>query len=800
MRIRDVLDKRSIQLDAAPKNKQDAINMLVDLMAQSGCLSDAAQYRKAVFEREKQSSTGLGEGIALPHAKSEAVLRPALASMIVPQGVDFDSFDEEPAYLLFMIASPVNASDDHLDVLARLSTLMMDMSFRDELLAAKTVDEYLEVIDRAEARVDARDAEREAEEAAEQSENTSEQSHDSNAASTEVAQEKTADTVESTESENHVKTDAAEGSKEPTTEGRKKRVYDLVAVTACPAGLSHTFMAAEALEQKAKEMGLTIKVEADGAAGNRNSLMPEDIAAAKAVIVAADRAVDIDRFIGKRMVRTGVVDGVHRPEMLIKKALDPNCPIFKGGSLTESSNVPMRMYRHLMSGLTYILPLAATAGILSAVARLDFLTVYAGNFSLFLNTIGYSIGILLFPVLSAFIAFSLAGRTGLVAGFTGGVMADMASASIFGAVLNGFVGGGVALLIARCAQRFLKGHDAMFALLVYPLAGAVFTTVIAQFITNLPAGLLGNAITTFISTSNALTLALVGAVLGGMMSADMGGPFNKLAYALGVLTLADCLPENGPGTMVMASVMLGGMAPPIIAGIAAKFIAPRKFSAKEKSMALGAIVKGCLFITEAVLPFLKNTPRLRIACVLGSAISGAISMYFSCGVVAPHGGVFIILLAINPLHYLLALVVGSLIGAIVFALLHPNVNAHKSHKHPVVSAKTSDVDKTSSPDGENVVAVSCVARSEASADKASGTNEENAAVASDSANDNSNSRVTSVDKTEASASDVGQRVESDSVPSGTVNENTSTSSPAQLTTNINEDGASAKKIAENAIA
>lgn len=720
MRIHDVLDKRAIQLDAAPKSKQQAIDMLVNLMAQSGCLSDVAQYHSAVLEREEQSSTGLGEGIALPHAKSEAVIRPALASMVVPKGVDFDSFDDEPAFLLFMIASPLNASDDHLDVLARLSTLMMDTQFRDELLAAKTVDEYLAVIDRAEDRIDARDAERAAEEAASQAEDSSAASQGSDSsnvgettANATANAETGADSVnaqnasqgESGSGSGNVAKGAASGtasvrsaqaSARGAPEGRKKKVYDLVAVTACPAGLSHTFMAAEALEQKAKEMGITIKVEADGAAGNRNSLLPEDIAAAKAVIVAADRAVDIDRFMGKRMVRTGVVDGVHRPEMLIKKALDPNCPVFKGGSLTESSNAPMRMYRHLMSGLTYILPLAATAGILSAVARLDFLTTYAANLGLFLDTIGYSIGILLFPVLSAFIAFSVAGRTGLVAGFTGGVMADMAGASIFGAVLNGFVGGGVALLLARCAQRFLKGHDAMFALLVYPLAGAVLTTLIAQFITNLPAGLLGNFIVNFINNANSLTLALVGAVLAGMMSADMGGPFNKLAYALGVLLLADCLPEAGPGMMVMASVMIGGMIPPIAAGLAAKFIAPRKFSNKEKNMAVGAIIKGCLFITEGVLPFLQPARSLRLACILGSATAGAISMFFNCGVVAPHGGIFIFVLALNPLYYLLALVGGSLVGALFFALLHPNLNTKSSVKKPAASKSTESTESTES--------------------------------------------------------------------------------------------------------
>lgn len=678
--------------------------MLVDLMAQSGCLSDVDQYREAVFEREEQSSTGLGEGIALPHAKSEAVERPALASMIVPKGVDFDAFDEEPAFLLFMIASPLNASNAHLDVLARLSTLLMDTQFRDELLAAKSIDEYLAVIDRAEDRADARDAERAAEEEESQSAQSAQADAPSDTAQTTKANTSdststvasgtsaSADNTASSQDNNQAQATPASASGADSAKGnattsaqagtepkKKKKVYDLVAVTACPAGLSHTFMAAEALEQKAKEMGVTIKVEADGAAGNRNSLLPEDIAAAKAVIVAADRAVDIDRFMGKRMVRTGVVDGVHRPEMLIKKALDPNCPVFKGGaSLSESSNLPMRMYRHLMSGLTYILPLAATAGILSAVARLDLLNTYSANLGLFLDTIGYSIGILLFPVLSAFIAFSMAGRTGLVAGFTGGVMADMASASIFGAVLNGFVGGGVALLIARCAQRFLKGHDAMFALLVYPLAGAVLTTLIAQFITNLPAGLLGNAINSFISSADMMTLAIMGAVLGGMMSADMGGPFNKLAYAMGVLLLADCIPENGPGMMVMGSVMLGGMVPPIVAGVAAKFIAPKRFSIKEKSQAWGAIIKGCLFITEGVLPFLKAAPRLRIACIVGSAISGGLSMFFNCGVVAPHGGVFIILLAIHPLHYLLSLAVGSLIGAILFALLHPHAKTSKA--------------------------------------------------------------------------------------------------------------------------
>ena len=625
MRIRDLLDQQSVCLNAAPVSKEAAIATLADFMAKSGCISDVDSYREAVFERERKSSTGLGEGIAIPHAKSDAVLRPGLASMDVPNGVDFDSIDGEPVHLLFMIASPLQASDSHLDVLARLSTLLINEDFRKSLLAAKTVDEYLDAIDRAEAAED----EKEAQEAAE----------------------------------------AEQAKQESADQPAEKKGYDIVAVTACPAGLSHTYMAAEALEHKAKEMGISIKVEADGAAGNRNSLLPEDIASAKAVIVAADRAIDIDRFVGKRMVRTGVVDGVHRPEELIKKALDPNCPVYKIGSMAaESSNLPMKLYRHLMSGLTYILPLAATAGILSAVARLEF--VQTSSLGLFLDTIGYSIGTLLFPVLSAFIAFSMAGRMALVAGFTGGVMADMASAGVIGALLNGFVGGGVSFVVARVAQKYLKGHDAMFALLVYPLAGAVLTTLIAQFVTNLPAALLDNLITGFINNANTLTLVIVGMVLAGMMSADMGGPFNKISYATGVLLLADCLPENGPGSMVMAAVMLGGMVPPMAAGLASKLIAPHRFSQKERNLGWQAMLKGVLFITEGVIPYLV-VPRMRAACVIGSATAGGISMLFRCGVAAPHGGVFLMPIAINPLHYVGAFVVGSLVGALCFTALRP---------------------------------------------------------------------------------------------------------------------------------
>lgn len=624
MRIRDLLDRQSVCLNAAPVSKEAAISKLVEILAATGCINDINRFREAVFDRERKSSTGLGEGIAIPHAKSRGVTRPGLAAMVVPSGVDFDSIDGEPVHLIFMIASPHQASDAHLDVLARLSTLLIDEDFRKNVLEAATPEDFLAVIDKAESVEDQKEEE-------EQSQIEEQEAH-------------------------------------PETKPR----YDIVAVTACPAGLSHTYMAAEALEHKAKEMGISIKVEADGAAGNRNSLLPEDIASAKAVIVAADRAVDIDRFLGKRMVRSGVVDGVHRPEQLIKKALDPNCPIYKAGSAShESSNLPMKLYRHLMSGLTYILPLAATAGILSATARLEF--VKTTSLGLFLDSIGYSIGTLLFPVLSAFIAFSMAGRMALVAGFTGGVMADMAGAGVVGALLNGFVGGGVAFVVARIAQRFLKGHDAMFALLVYPLAGAVLTTLVAQFITNIPAALLDNLINDFITDSDTIILVAIGAVLAGMMSADMGGPFNKIAYATGVLLLADCLPENGPGSMIMAAVMLGGMVPPIAAGVAARIIARHSFNKAEFDGAYHAIFKGLLFITEGVIPYLASSQRLRLACIAGSAVAGGMSMFFGCAVAAPHGGIFLFPIAVNTILYMLSLGAGVIVGAILFALLRPRL-------------------------------------------------------------------------------------------------------------------------------
>ncbi|MDD6205347.1 fructose-specific PTS transporter subunit EIIC [Succinivibrio sp.] len=621
MHICDLLDPRAISLGCSIKTKEQAINMLVDLVSNTDCLSDKERFRTAVFEREQKVSTGLGAGVAIPHAKSAGVKRPALAAMVVPEGVDFESLDGQPSKLFFLIASPHQASDAHLDVLARLSTLLVSEEFRDTLINCQSVDSFLKIINTAEKN--------------------------------EIEKDKKQEIIEEEQKEN---SDSADHS------------YTLVAVTACPAGLSHTYMAAEALENKAKEMGITIKVETDGAAGNRNRLLPEDIAKSKGVIVAADRIVDMDRFIGKPLVRVGVVDGVRRPQELIEQALDPKCPRYQTGVINSSSSFFMRLYRHLMSGMTYIMPIVACAGILSALARFEL--IQGTQIGFFLDRIGYSVGTLLFPILSAFIAFSIRGRTALVAGFAGGVMADLGSSGVIGAVINGFIAGGVSLLVTNFASKFLRGHDAIVGLLLYPVTGSLFTSAIALFFTNIPAELLNTYIQNFIQESPTSILVVVGAILGGMMSADMGGPFNKVAYAVGVLLLADCIPELGPGGLIMASVMAGGMVPPLAAGISCALI-PQVYSDSEKKHALSAIGKGCVFITEGVIPFLSvDMLKMKIACIISSATAGALSMYFRSSACAPHGGIFVIPLFENVIGYAIALGIASTVGAFLFALIH----------------------------------------------------------------------------------------------------------------------------------
>ncbi len=642
MRICDLLNPQSIRLNVEVSTKEQAINNLVDLVANSGCLNDPERFRTAVFERESKVSTGLGEGVAIPHAKSAGVSKPGLGAMVVPKGVEFDSLDGKPAKLFFMIASPHQASDAHLDVLARLSTLLISDDFRKSLNEASSVDEFLKIINKADE--------------------------------AEIEKEK-----QRLEKQKQATAADKESSKDKDSSSNKG-YYDIVAVTACPAGLSHTYMAAEALEKQAKLMGISIKVETDGAAGNRNKLLPEEISKAKAVIVAADRIVDMDRFLGKPLVRVGVVEGIRHPKKLIQSALDPKCSKYQSGFL-GSTSVSMRLYRHLMSGMAYLMPLAATAGILSAFARLDI--VHETQLGFFFDRVGYSIGTLLFPILSAFIAYSIRGRTALVAGFTGGVMADLGGSGVIGAVVNGFVGGAVALLTTMFAGRFLKGHDATVALLLYPLTGALGTSAIALFFTNIPCQFVDIYINTFFTESSIYVLVLIGALLAGMMSYDMGGPINKMAYAIGVLLLADCLPEQGPGGLIMASIMAGGMVTPISAALAS-ILVPQVFSEKINSLRLVTFGKGLVFITEGIIPYLQKNPKpMKTACVCCSALTGGLSMYFQCSICAPHGGIFIIPLCDNPLDYLMSIGIGAVFGIFAFSI----INLYSENKKDITTSE-----------------------------------------------------------------------------------------------------------------
>ena len=635
MRIRDLLNKESIDLNLEAGDKEVTINRLVDLACKSGCLSDASRFNLAVLDRERKGTTALGEGVAIPHAKSAGVIKPGLAAAVIKDGVDFDSLDGKKTYLFFLIASPHHASDEHLDVLAHLSSLLIDETFRENLINAKSVDDFLKYIDNAES-------------------NAFDQSLNIIDDADSCVEDKTEHQDTSNEDFSH-----ADGTS-------ACKVYDLVAVTACPAGLSHTYMAAEALEHKAKELGLTIKVETDGAAGNKNKLLPEEIAKAKAVIVAADRTVYMDRFVGKKVVRTGVVDGIRNPDLLIKRALDSSCKVYQSSLTITQSSISSKIYRHLMSGLAYILPLIATAGILLSLSANHML--YGSKTGLFLSSIGINIGSLINPVFAAFIAFSMAGRTGLVAGFTGGVVASISGAGILGSLFNGFSAGLIAFLVSKLLIRLVKGHDALLALLFYPLVSSIATACVGKFLINPVCSIIDSSIYIFVISAPLYQLALVGAFLAGIMAADMGGPINKVAYACGVLMLADTLPNLGVSASVMGAVMLGGMVPPIAAGLGA-ILYKKAFAKSECKMQYMSIIKGLCFITEAVIPYLKANPLLmRLACISGASVGGALCMYFRAAIFAPHGGIFVVPLSNSPMYYILSLGVGVLVSTVLFIL------------------------------------------------------------------------------------------------------------------------------------
>lgn len=627
MRIVDLLSKESIMLNGTPKTKSEAIDMLVDLQVKGGKIADKAEYKKGILAREQMSSTAVGEGIAIPHAKSTAVKSPSLAAMTVPSGVDYEALDEEPSNLLFMIAAP-NDGDIHLEVLSRLMTILMDEDFRAKLIAAKNKDEFLKIID-------------------------------------DMEKEKYPD---------ELKEAAAES----------KTGYRVLAVTACPTGIAHTYMAAEALEKKAKELGYRIKVETRGSGGAKNVLTKAEIAEAECIIVAADTQVPMDRFAGKPVIQCKVADGISKAEELLTKAANGHASIYEAGGKAADDeeegkdSLGHQIYKHLMNGVSHMLPFVVGGGILIAIAFLiDGFSVdlnslpldQRSNFgtitpmaAMFKSIGGVAFGFML-PILAGFIAMSIADRPGLAVGFVGGAIAANGTSGFLGALAAGFLAGYIVLLLKKICSKLPDSLEGTKPVLIYPLFGIFMIGVLMTYVVEPPIGALNTLINNGLNGLNGASAVLLGALLGGMMSVDMGGPVNKAAYVFGTASIA------AGNYNIMAAVMVGGMVPPIAIALAT-LIFKNKFTEDERKAGPTNFIMGLSFITEGAIPFAASDPlHVLPACVVGSAAAGALSMAFNCTLMAPHGGIFVFLTVGNPLLYLIALAVGSAVGCVLLGVL-----------------------------------------------------------------------------------------------------------------------------------
>nr|WP_308648539.1 fructose-specific PTS transporter subunit EIIC [uncultured Agathobacter sp.] len=635
MKIRDLLAVESIDLNGKATGKTDVLNQCVDLMAKSGKIADVEKYRKGVFAREDEGTTGIGMGIAIPHCKSDAVKKAGLAAMVVKNGVDFESLDGTPAKIIFLIAAPNTEDNVHLQVLSKLSVMLMDEHFTNSLINANSVDEFLSIIDDAEAVKDA--------------------------------------------------------NNEPKKEEKVSSGAFIVAVTACPTGIAHTYMAAEALEKKAKELGYQIKVETRGSGGAKNVLTEDEIAKAAGVIVACDTKVPTDRFDGKKVIVCQVSDGINKTEELVKRAAAGDAPVFKASgkaSDTQQStggkeSVAHQIYKHLMNGVSHMLPFVVGGGILIAIAflidgfcvdinslpadqRSNFGTITEAA-ALFKGIGGIAFGFML-PILSGFIAMSIADRPGLAVGFVGGAIAANGTSGFLGALVAGFLAGYTVLLLKKILDKLPESLDGMKPVLLYPLLGIFIVGVIMQFVVEPPIGALNAAINEGLKGLNGSSAVLLGALLGGMMSVDMGGPVNKAAYVFGTASIA------AGNYNIMAAVMIGGMVPPIAIALATLFF-KNKFTAEQRKAGPTNFIMGLSFITEGAIPFAASDPlRVIPACVVGSAVAGALSMAFGCTLMAPHGGIFVVPTIGNPVMYLIALLVGSVISCVLLGLLKKKVN------------------------------------------------------------------------------------------------------------------------------
>ena len=639
MTIRDLLAAESINLNGTPAGKTEALNQCIDLMAKSGKIADVEKYRKGVFAREEEGTTGIGMGIAIPHCKSDAVTKAGLAAMVVKDGVDFESLDGTPAKIIFLIAAPNTEDNVHLQVLSKLSVMLMDEQFTNSLINAGSVDEFLNIIDSAEKAKDEKEAAKEA--------------------------------------------------KEPV-EVKKDDVF-IVAVTACPTGIAHTYMAAEAIEKKAKELGYQVKVETRGSAGAKNVLTDDEIAKATGVIVACDTNVPTDRFDGKKVIECQVSDGINKTEELVKRIAAGDAPVFKASGKKEASHssiggkesIGHQIYKHLMNGVSHMLPFVVGGGILIAIAflidgfsvdlnslpadqRANFGTITQGA-ALFKGIGGTAFGFML-PILAGFIAMSIADRPGLAVGFVGGSIAANGTSGFLGALVAGFVAGYIVLLLKKVFSKLPESLDGMKPVLLYPLLGIFLVGVIMQFVVEPPIGALNTAINNGLNGLNGASAVVLGVLLGGMMAIDMGGPVNKAAYVFGTASIA------AGNYNIMAAVMIGGMVPPLAIALATIFF-KNKFTAEERKAGPTNFIMGLSFITEGAIPFAASDPlHVLPACVVGSAVAGGLSMAFGCTLMAPHGGIFVVPTIGNPLMYLVALVIGAFIACGLLGLLKKKVS------------------------------------------------------------------------------------------------------------------------------
>ena len=646
MRITELLKKESIELGVTLASKEAAIDKLTGLMEAGGRLKDRAGYKEGILAREAQGSTAVGEGIAIPHAKVEAVKEPGLAAVTVPEGVDYEAFDGSLAKLIFMIAAPAEGADVHLEALARLSTLLMTPGFKDNLLSAASKEEFLAVIDAAETE--------------------------------KFGEKEPSETLEKAEQEETAK---------------KAGTYQILAVTACPTGIAHTYMAAENLESTAKKMGISLKAETDGSGGAQNVLTKEEIEQAQAIIVAADREIEMARFDGKPVIQVPVSDGIHKAEELIQKAVSGQAPIYHHAGGADSSSVKgsasdsvgRRIYKHLMNGVSHMLPFVNGGGILIALAFLfDDYAIDPSNFgkntpfAAYLKTIGEQAFGMMLPVLSGYIAMSIADRPGLAVGFVSGMVAKMGmtfanpeggavNAGFLGALFAGFAAGYIVVGLRKLFSRLPKALEGIKPVLLYPVLGILLGAVLTTFI-NPFMGMINDGLTGFLNGMGGASRVVLGMIVGGMMSIDMGGPFNKAAYVFGTAQLAEGNFE------VMASVMAGGMVPPIAIALCTTLF-KRKFTKKECQSGLVNYIMGLSFITEGAIPFAASDPlRIIPSCAVGAAVAGGLSMFFGCTLRAPHGGIFVLPTIGNPLGYLAAIVIGSAVGCLILSLLKKNLD------------------------------------------------------------------------------------------------------------------------------